>query len=411
MEFLAWIVLLIGIVLAAFLNGMEVAYTAANKIYLELEKKHESSLSRALDILTSRPDVFLASLIWNRCCAILVALGSAYYIMSLYQTVGWVEIGLYLLVGWLVLMIFVGLLPKIFATTYANTWIRKGAFPSYVLYRISYVPAYTLWTFVQSRFGAAPKDLLEALDTVRFGTVQKVIPVDAQEPEEVDSELQIFQNAMDFSDTRTKDIMTPRTELVAVDVNAAVVDLRELFIQTGYSKIIVYDGNVDTILGYVHSFALFSQPKSLREVVIPIEFIAPSTYAKDALNQLLRTKKSMAVVLDEFGGTAGIITTEDIIEELFGEIEDEHDQEILRPILALSEGVFKISARLEVHELNEELDVELPESDAYTTIGGLLVEHFRRIPTVGEVAELEAGTFTILTANEKKIDWVQFIPR
>ena len=408
MELFAWVVLVFGVVVAAFLNGMEVAYTAANKIYLELEKKHESSLSRALDVLTARPDVYLTSLIWNRCCALLFSVGAAYYLMQLYGSVEWIEVAAFVLIGWLVLMLLVGLLPKIFATTYANTWIRIGALPSYWLYRISYLPAYTLWNGVRNWLNADPKTMLDALDTVRFGTVQKVIPVDANEQEQVDSEMQIFQNAMDFSGTKTKDIMTPRTELVAVDVTTPIAALRQLFVDTGFSKIIIYNGNVDAILGYVHSFALFSNPKKIEEVVIPIEFMAPSTYAKDALNQLLRTKKSMAVILDEFGGTAGIITTEDIIEELFGEIEDEHDQTALRSVQVLAEKVYKLSARLEVSEVNEALEIDLPESDAYTTIGGMLVERFHRIPKTGETVELDQGIFTILSSNEKKIEWVKF---
>lgn len=409
MELIAWIFIIVGVVLAAFLTGMEVAYTTANKIYLELEKKQESALARALDLLTSRPDVFLASLIWNRCCAILLAIGAAYYIMSLYGAATSLEFVIYILIGWLSLMLFVGLLPKILATTYANTWIRKGSLISYWLYRISFLPAYGLWIAISKWFNVEPKILLEALDTVRFGTVQKVILVDANEQEEVDSEMEIFQNALDFSETKTKDIMTPRTELVSVDVSTTVDGLRELFVQTGYSKIVVYNGNMDSILGYVHSYSLFSNPQTVEQVVIPIEFMAPSTYAKDALNQLLRSKKSMAVILDEFGGTAGIVTTEDIIEELFGEIEDEHDQEALSNIQELAPGVYRLSARLEVAEVNEELEVDLPVSDGYTTIGGMLVDYFHHIPQEGEIAEMESGTFTVLTANEKKIDWVRLV--
>ena len=225
---------------------------------------------------------------------------------------------------------------------------------------------------------------------------------------EIDSEIQIFQNALEFSDLKARDIMTPRTEISGVDILDSISELKDLFIKTGYSKLLIYQNSIDDILGYVHSFELFKKPKTIKSVMIPVEYIPETIYIKDALDLLTKKRKSIAVVLDEYGGTSGIITVEDIIEQLFGEIEDEHDldEELIDEII--EENTYLFSARLEVEFLNEKYNLQIPESDSYTTLGGYIVNHTKEIPINEEKIIIENFEIIIHSASNKKIELVRF---
>ena len=218
----------------------------------------------------------------------------------------------------------------------------------------------------------------------------------------VDSEIQIFQNALDFDNVKAREIMIPRTEIVAVNISETISNLKKLFIETGYSKVIVYQNSLDNILGYVHAFELFKKPNKLKSIILPIEFVPESMLINNLLNILTKKKKSIAVVLDEFGGTSGIITIEDIVEELFGEIIDEHDTvELLDH--KINDREFELSARLEVDFLNESYNLNIPESEAYETLGGYIVYHHENIPKEGEIIEIENLHFKMLKVDSSKI--------
>ena len=197
--------------------------------------------------------------------------------------------------------------------------------------------------------------------------------------------------------------MIPRTEILAVPIGETVAYTKNLFVETGYSKIMIYKNSLDEILGYVHVFDMFKKPKSLRSVLMPVEFIPESMMANDVLNILTKKRKSIAVVLDEYGGTSGMITVEDIVEELFGEIEDEHDSQLFLEN-KINDEEFEFSARLEVDYVNETYNIELPEDEAYETLGGLIVYHTEKIPLPDEVIEIENYQFTITKASSTKID-------
>jgi putative hemolysin len=228
-----------------------------------------------------------------------------------------------------------------------------------------------------------------------------------EDHENVDSEIQIFQNALQFSGVKARDIMTPRTELAAVDIYDSVAELKQMFIDTGYSKILVSQNSLDDIIGYVHSFELFKKPRSIKAVLIPVEFVPETIFIKDALDLLTKKRKSVAVVLDEYGGTSGIITVEDIVEELFGEIEDEHDEEEELIEQVVEEGVYLFSTRLDVEYLNQTYKLNIPESDSYGTLGGFIVDFTKEIPQKGEQITIEKFNFTIEEATNKKIELVK----
>ncbi|PHR96550.1 MAG: hemolysin, partial [Leeuwenhoekiella sp.] len=224
--------------------------------------------------------------------------------------------------------------------------------------------------------------------------------------EELDSEIQIFQNALEFSEVKSREVMIPRTEIVAVDREDSLAELRSLFTETGLSKILVYQNSIDDIVGYVHSFELFKKPKSLEEVLMPVIFVPETMLVKDVLSILIKKRKSIAVVIDEYGGTSGMMTVEDIVEELFGEIEDEHDSVLLIEE-ELGENVYKFSARLEVDYINETYKLELPEDENYETLGGLIVNHTEGIPEENDVVDIEGYQFHILETTNTKIELVQ----
>ena len=222
----------------------------------------------------------------------------------------------------------------------------------------------------------------------------------------IDSEIQIFQNALEFSEVKSREVMVPRTEMTAIEIHDSLSHLNELFTQTGHSKILVYKTTIDDILGYVHSFDLFKDPKNIKSMLRPVEYVPETMFAKDVLNVLIKKRKSLAVVLDEYGGTSGIITVEDIIEELVGEIEDEHDTiELIEQ--KTNKNTFIFSARLEVDYINETYKIQLPDSENYETLGGFIVHHAEEIPDKNQEIKIEQFHFTILEVSSTKIELVQ----
>ena len=223
------------------------------------------------------------------------------------------------------------------------------------------------------------------------------------ENEEVDSEIQIFQNALEFHNVKAREAMIPRTDIIAIDVNDTIKNLKVAFVESGLSKIIVFNNSLDDIIGYVHVFELFKNPKSIRSILLPIEIVPETMMINDILNDLTKKQKSIAIVLDEYGGTSGLITLEDIIEELFGDIEDEHDSTILLEN-KINDREFEFSARLEVDYINETYNLSLRDDDAYETLGGLIVDSIENIPQQGEIIEIENYQFTITEVSSSKIE-------
>ena len=227
------------------------------------------------------------------------------------------------------------------------------------------------------------------------------------ETKEVDSEIQIFQNALDFHKVKAREIMVPRTEIIAVEIHESIPNLKNIFIETGLSKIIVYKTSLDDVLGYVHVFDLFKKPKSIKSVLMPVEFVPESITINDAMNVLTIKRKSIALVLDEYGGTSGLITVEDVIEELFGEIEDEHDSIELIDV-QLSDFEYKFSSRLEIDYLNDTYDLNIPKEDGYETLGGFIIEHTESIPKKGTFVRIDNFEIEVLKGSSSRIEEVFF---
>lgn len=396
---------------------MEIAFISSNKIYLEIEKKQDGFISNILTKLTEKPSKFIAAMLIGKTIALVVygfLMGEL--LMRWISFLGFhfsnlLTLAIQVLLTTIVVLMTADFLAKVFFQIYANALIKVFAFPAYAFYKLFYyISSFFIWIsdFVLKKvFKSEGNQLPLYFSKAELGNYITEQMSTVEDFQEMDSEIQMFQNALDFSGVKARDIMSPRTEIVAIDLFDSVAELKEVFIETGYSKILVYQNSLDDIIGYVHSFDLFKKPKNIKSIVIPVEFVPESIYIKDAMNLLTKKRKSVAVVLDEYGGTSGIITIEDIVEELFGEIEDEHDSDEEFTEKELEEGTYIFSARLDVEYLNQTYKLSIPEDDSYGTLGGFIVDFTKDIPQKGDVIAIGIYHFVIEEATNKKIELVK----
>ena len=401
---------------------MEIAFISANKIHIEIEKKQEGFLAKILTLLTKKPSKFIATmLIGNNIALVVYGLYMGELLMSIFlniegKTTGFFHVFLtdfslftQTLISTLVILVTAEFLPKVLFQIYSNTLLKVLAFPAYIFYILfSIISDFVLKVsdfILKTLFKTDGDEVQLAFSKMELGDyiTEQMETVEAND--EVDSEIQIFQNALEFTAVKAREVMVPRTEITAVELNESPKDLAKLFTETGYSKILIYKDTIDDIIGYIHSYELFKKPKTLKSILLPVELVPETILIHDILKILTKKRKSIAVVLDEYGGTSGIITVEDIVEELFGEIEDEHDSTDLREE-KIDETNFLFSARLDVDYINENYKLELPESDEYETLGGFIVYKTGEIPEQDSEIIIDNFQFTILEVSNTKIDLV-----
>ncbi|WP_424989496.1 hemolysin family protein [Flagellimonas sp.] len=402
---------------------MEIAFVSANKIHIEIEKKQEGFLAKVLTLLTDKPSKFIATmLIGNNIALVIYGLFMGDVLMEWFQSLlpakyEFVNVLLtdfsllsQTVISTILILLTAEFLPKVFFQIYANVLIKVFAVPAYMFYLLFSV----ISTFVikvsdfvlRTLFKTEGDEVQLTFTKLELGDYINEQMETVEEEDDVDSEIQIFQNALEFSTVKAREVMVPRTEITAVEIGETPKNLTKLFSETGYSKILVYKDSIDEIIGYVHSYELFKKPKTIKSILLPVEFVPETMLIQDILNVLTKKRKSMAVVLDEYGGTSGILTVEDIIEELFGEIEDEHDSTDLHEE-QISENEYKFSARLEVDYINENYKMELPEGEEYETLGGLIVHQTGEIPEQDTEVILGRFSFKILEVSNTKIDLVK----
>ena len=405
------VIILVSVLLSAFFSGMEIAFVSANKMHIELEKKKENMLAHVLTRLTQRPSRFITTmLIGNNIALVVYGYFMGDLLVKLYLGSLENEFAILLIqtfISTLIILITAEFLPKAIFRVYANETLMIFALPSYLFYILLY-PVSRFITLISDFFLRVFFNVKEDEVQLAFTKAELGHYIDEQlesKEDDVDTEIQIFQNALDFHDVKAREAMIPRTEIVAVEVHDSINNLRDLFTETGLSKIMVYSNSLDDIIGYAHFFDLFKKPKNIRSILLPIEIIPESMMIHDVLNDLILKRKSVAIVLDEYGGTSGLITVEDIIEELFGEIEDEHDSiDLIEE--KINDREFRFSTRHEVDYLNETYDLELEDNNDYETLGGLIVHHTENIPSTGEIIEIDNYQFTILKESASKIEEV-----
>lgn len=415
-------IIIISLLLSAFFSGMEIAYVSSNKVQVEIEKKQAGFLSSVLERLTRKPSKFIATMLVGNNVALVIYgfyMGSLLtnWLASFRPEAGFLTYlfteGILLtktIISTLVILITAEFLPKVFFQIYANTMLKVLALPAYVFYVVfSPISSFVIGIsdFVLKYFFKTKGDEVQlAFSKVELGNYITEQMGAVEKDEEIDSEVQLFKNALEFSDVKAREVMIPRTEIVAVDRGEAIDNLADLFTETGLSKILVYNDSVDDIIGYVHSFQLFKRPKNITSVMRSVVYVPETMLIKDVLNILTIRRKSIAVVVDEYGGTSGIMTTEDIVEELFGEIEDEHDSPVLIEE-QLNENVYRFSARMEVDYINETYKLHLPEEENYETLGGLIVNQTEEIPEQGGTLYIEDYKLTVLEVSNTKIELVE----
>lgn len=417
------LIIILSLFFSAFFSGMEIAYVSANKIHIEIEKKQSGLLSKLLAKITSRPSKFIATmLIGNNIALVVYGLYMGDFLLSwfseflptkntlIFYLFNELSLLTQTLISALVILLTAEFLPKVFFQIYANKLLKLFALPAYLCYLLfSVFSNFVIWitdVVLKTFFKSEGDEVQLAFSKVELGNYISEQMESVEAHDIIDSEIQIFQNALEFSEVKSREVMVPRTELSAVEIHDSVLTLNESFTQTGHSKIIVYKSTIDDILGYVHSFDLFKNPKNIKSILRPVEYVPETMFAKDVLNILTKKRKSLAVVLDEYGGTSGIMTVEDIIEELVGEIEDEHDKiELVEHKISSNNFIF--SARLEVDYLNETYKIQIPESENYETLGGFIVNHTEEIPTKNQ--EICIGRFKLIIkeVSNIKIELVQ----
>lgn len=405
------------LLLSAFFSGMEIAFVSSNRIYLEIEKSQSGVTSNVLKTITQNPSQFIATmLLGNNIALVLYGIfmgdrilqlffletslsGQASLIVIFYQT----------LISTAIILLTAEFLPKVFFQLYANTFIKIFAIPVAIFYFLFYPITYSIIEFtdiILKRFFKTGNDEVQlSFSKVELGNYIEEQLESSQNKENLDSEIEIFQKALDFSEVKTREAMVPRAEVIAVEEQTSIEDIKALFITTGLSKIPVYKETIDQILGYVHAFEIIKQPKTLKNILLPVAYVPETMLVNDVLKLLTRQHKSIAVVIDEYGGTSGIVTVEDIVEELFGEIEDEYDT-IAHVEKQLSENSYLFSARLEVDYLNEKYHLDLPQSEFYETLGGMIAYTTGEIPAKGERIDIPSFYLKIEKVSATKIEQI-----
>lgn len=407
------IIILVSVIFSAFFSGMEIAFVSANKLHIELEKKREGYVPKILNKITQKSSKFITTmLVGNNISLVIYSYYMGVFLADCLPQGVLNKFSLLLLqtiISTLVILVTAEFLPKAIFRIYANEVLKLFAIPAYFFYVLFHFFSefITLISdfFLKIFFKTASNEEQKVFSKEELGNYITEQLETGNEDDEMDSEIQIFQNALEFQNVKAREVMVPRTEVVAVEIHENVTKLQTTFIDSGLSKVLVYKTSLDDVIGYVNAFELFKRPKTIKSILLPVEIIPESMMINDVLNSLMKKRKSVAVVVDEYGGTSGIVTVEDIVEELFGEIEDEHDtQEYLEE--KISDNIFNFSARLEIDYLNEQYNLNILKSEAYETLGGFIIEHTENIPQENELLFIESFKIKIHKMSGAKIDEV-----
>ena len=409
-------IIVISILFLAFFSGMEIAFISANKLHIELEKKREGLAYVILGRLTDKSSKFITTMLVGNNVSLVIysfymgkLLVNSLIPLSPFPLNDMVQLFIQTFISTIVILVTAEFLPKAIFRIYANETLKLFVFPAYFFYLLFYlftdliskISDYFLRLFFNSDAAEAQKEFSKE----ELGDYITEQLVTSDETKKIDSEIQIFQNALDFYKVKAREIMVPRTEITAVEIHESVANLKNIFVESGLSKVLVYKSSLDDVVGYVRVFDLFRKPKSIKSVLMPVEIVPESISISDVLNVLTKKKKSIALVLDEYGGTSGMITVEDIIEEIFGEIEDEHDNLALLD-QKINDEEYLFSARLEIDYLNDSYNLDIPKEDGYETLGGFILEHTESIPENQSIVRIGDFEIQVTKVTGSKIEEV-----
>ncbi len=404
------IAIIVCLILSGFFSGMEIAFISANKFKVEVDRKKGNLSASIIGGFLNEPSRFISALlVGNNIALVVYGITMANVLepkIMQFTANQSVILIIQTILSTLLILITAEFLPKAFFRINPNRMLEFFAVPAKIFYVVLYPLVWLIDRFSKQILSALFKIRLNE-ENLTFGRSDldeyvNEFTGNVPEEEEIDHEVQIFRNALNFSDIKVRECMIPRTEIIAMEINENIDDLRQKLVESGLSKILIFRDDIDNIIGYVHSFELFQKPKNIKNVIRPIGLVPESTKVKDLLKQFGQQHRSVAVVLNEFGGTAGMVTVEDIVEELFGEIEDEHDvEELIEEYLG--DHKYRLSARLEIDQINHKFNLALPESDDYETLGGYIIEKHQSIPKVNEVIQIDGFQFTVTRVESTRI--------
>ena len=409
------IALIVSMVFSAFFSGMEIAFVSSNRMLAEMERGKNGIQQRAIALFYRHPNNFVSTMLVGNNIALVIygILFAQIFDATLFASLGDGERVTADTIASTVVVLFTGeFIPKLIFKSNPNTMLSFFAIPALVCYILLY-PISRLATLLSKwMLALVGVKMQKAKDDIEFGKVDLDYLVqssidNAQSDDEIEEEVKIFHNVLDFSETRVKDCMVPRTEIEGVNIDeSGVEELKNQFIETGFSKLVVYKGDIDHVVGYIHSSEMFRSAATWRDNIRTMPFVPETMAAKKLMQTFLQQKKSLAIVVDEFGGTSGLVSLEDIVEEIFGDIEDEHDSNnyIAR---RTDDGEYLLSARLEIEKANEMLDLDLPENDDYMTVGGLILHEYQSFPKLNEIVKIGKLEFKIIKSTMTKIELVK----
>lgn len=401
--------------LSAFFSGMEIAFVSSNRMLAEMDREGNGIAKKIISKFYNHPNGFVSTMLVGNNIVLVVygILVARLFDSTIFSSLDdGMKVTADTLLSTLVILFTGEFLPKILFKNNANRLLSVFSVPAYLFYillwpisRFSTLLSKCLLRIVGIRMEAEADD--EGFSKVDLDYLVQSSIENAHSDEEINEEVKIFQNALDFSDCKVRDCMVPRTEVNAVDVNDCTVDeLMQKFVESGNSKIIVYEGDIDHIIGYIHSSEMFRNRDNWRQCVCKMPFVPETMAAQKLMHIFLQQKKSLGVVVDEFGGTSGIVSLEDIVEEIFGDIEDEHDS-TKYIATQVGDNEYMLSARLEIDKVNELFDLDLPESDDYMTVGGYILHEYQSFPKLNEVITIGRYEFRIIKSTMTKIELVK----
>lgn len=408
--------ILVCLLLSAFFSGMEIAFTASNKLQIEINKSDKSIAQALIDLFVSHSGMYITTmLVGNNIVMVIYGIFMKAYLIDRIPFLGGLSMGMQLVVETLlstvVILIFAEFLPKTLFRLRPNGFLRAFAVPVFLFYLIFFpITYFSVWLGGAILHLFTGRKMQDTEQDRAFGKVDLNHLIDEGEvPEESHEEvheIKLFRNALDFSEVKLRECIVPRTDLKALPLDATMEELREMFIATGLSRILIYRENTDNIIGYVHSSSLFKHPKNIADALVGVIIVPETMSASHLLNLFIKQQRSIAVVVDEFGVTAGIVTIEDIMEEIFGEIEDEHDLTVLKEE-KVSDSEYIFSGRLEVDYLNEKYGLELPENEEYETVAGCVLYYNESIPAEGDRIEIGKYAIEILSVKNARIEEIK----
>ena len=406
----------VSLVFCAFFSAMEIAFLSSNRLKVELDRQKGTFNGRILGVFYTKESFFIALLLLgNNITLVLFGIYAALTLEPVIQNWGITEptavLLLQTLISTLVVLSLSEFLPKALVQLNPNGFLKFATAPMFLIYLVLYLPTHLVMgasSFFLRLLKTDHKNSAKVFSKIDLEHFVNDISNRIKNDEEIGNEVEILQNALDFSAIKARDCMVPRTEIEAIDIEETIDQLKSVFLATGYSKIIVYRSSIDNIIGYVHSFELFKKPESIKQILLPLPFVPAAMPGKELMELFAKQSGNIAVVVDEYGGTAGLVTLEDVIEEIFGEIDDEHDlEELLEE--QVSDGEFRFSARHAIDYLNKTYDFQLPESEEYETLGGLIIHQLESIPDKGDQVEIDDKLIIIEEVSDRRIEIVRIV--